>query len=216
MALLIFSERGEVLDILPVDTRGASDRNGIFCRGSRERRIGLDELSLLFCCGGAFDFRGLRETLWPQTVKLNERRRPAYEGSISMTNRKVEIEIQDVREDPNDDSAYGITCEVMSSDGLVETVRVSFGEDFIKAYFRIAWHKDIAAEEHQLIGKNRDLFILWALVKLESWIDRGAKEEDKRMILTADRDLQWAQKIGSGKFRPASEPAGPNRYVYKL
>ena len=122
--------------------------------------------------------------------------------------------ITDFREDPGDDTAFGVIFDVHGPGNFVETVRVSFSEEFVRKYFKIHWHEDFAKIEHDLVKKHRGLFIQWALIKVEWWIDHGTREEEKKMVLEPDADMHWAKKIGSGEYGYASEPKPGEEGVY--
>jgi hypothetical protein len=126
------------------------------------------------------------------------------------------IRVVDFREDPVDDSAFGITFEILGPGNFVETVRVSFEDDFLKRYFKIPWYSDFACAEHGIIKKHKNLFIRWALVRIEMWLTRGAKEEERKMVLAGDRDLEWAKRVGEGTYKPASQPRGENEFVFQV
>lgn len=126
----------------------------------------------------------------------------------------VIIRVLDFVEDPRDDAAFAITFEVVGPGKLQETLRVSFTDEFIKTYFNIPWFKDLPQEEKKLIHERQSLFVQWALVRIEAWLDSGAKEENKLMVLTPDKDITWTKKIGAGTHRPASEPRGEREFVY--
>ena len=67
------------------------------------------------------------------------------------------------------------------------------------------------AEIKTVNNRHRDLFVRCALIRIETWILRGAKEEERKMVLTDARDLDWARRVGDGTNKPASEPHGDNR-----
>lgn len=126
------------------------------------------------------------------------------------------IRVTEIKEDPSDDSAYGITCDVLGPGDFVDTVRVSFTDNFIRRYYKIPWFKELAAEEHRFIKKDRDLFLKWALIKIEQWIRNGEKEESKKMIITEEKDLEWTRMVAEGKGQPSSKSRGDQEYVLTL
>jgi hypothetical protein len=126
------------------------------------------------------------------------------------------IRIIDFMEDPCDDSAFAISFEVLGPGNLSENIRVSFEDNFLKEYFKIPWFKDFVAEEKAILKKNRPLFIQWALVRIETWIMRGAKEEERKMILTGEKDLDWARRVGEGVYKPQSELRGEQEYIFRI
>ncbi len=126
------------------------------------------------------------------------------------------IRVLDVKEDPVDDSAYGVTCDVLGPGDFMETVRVSFTDNFIKRYYKVPWFKELASEEHKFIKKDRELFLKWALIKIEHWIRGGEKEEAKKMVVSEEKDLEWTRMVAEGKAHPSSKLRAENEYVLTL
>ncbi len=115
------------------------------------------------------------------------------------------IRIADYARDPVDDAAYGIIFDVTGPNNFVEMIRVSFSENFIKIYFKVPWFKDLAEEDERILKKCRDLFVRWALVKLETWLLAGANDAERHLLVTDEpKVLEWAAAIEEGKIKPKS------------
>jgi hypothetical protein len=124
----------------------------------------------------------------------------------------TEIEITDFKEDPGNDSALAVLCEVRRPGPLADLVCVYFSEDFFEKYFRIPWHKRLPAEEERILREKRDLFVRWALVKIEKALRDGLKED--KITVTYPEDAGWAEKVEKGLIKPHSEPHAP--HVFRL
>jgi hypothetical protein len=128
--------------------------------------------------------------------------------------RYVEIIITDVLEDPADGSAFGVNFEVQGPGNRVAYVRVSFTDRFIQEYFRVPWMKDLAREEARIERDKRDLFIRWALAKVEEWLEAGA--EGSKIVVDFERDEAWAKAFEEGKKGPSSVAKNEQRFIYFL
>lgn len=128
--------------------------------------------------------------------------------------RYVEIILTDVLEDPADGSAFGVNFEVQGPGNRVAYVRVSFTDRFIQEYFRVPWMKDLACEETRIEREKRDLFIRWALAKVEGWVEAGA--EGTKIVVDFERDGAWAKAFEEGKKGPSSVQKNDQRFIYFL
>ncbi len=125
---------------------------------------------------------------------------------------QIELVITDFVEDAVDDSAFAINFQINGPGTQVQYLRVSFTDAFIEDYFKISRRKDLAREEKKLETTQRDLFIRWAIYRLERWLDGGRQEQNLMIDNTAD--MIWTQKLQKGILQLASKPAGEHTFLY--
>ncbi len=125
----------------------------------------------------------------------------------------IEIVITDFVDDPVDDSAFGINFQINGPETRVDYLRVSFTDAFIEEYFDITWPQDLAKKEEQLIHKKRALFILWAVFRVEMWIEEG--RPDGNLMIDAGDAVKWARKVEAGQFGPASARQDTHTFLYE-
>jgi len=126
--------------------------------------------------------------------------------------RAVRIEITDFRENPNNDSAFAIYFDLKGPGNAYDSVVVYFTEYFFEAYFKIPWNRDLAEEEHRIVEKKRDLFVRWALMKVEQ--DLKANGRSEKITVDYEPDRIWAEKIEKGLLWPKSQAQGEHAFIY--
>ena len=115
---------------------------------------------------------------------------------MSKPDEQVEIVLTDCIEDPSDDAAFAVRFEVKGPGNRFDIVRISFSEDFVEHFFKIRWNKNLSKEEHRIVKEKRELFVHWALVKVQQYLDFSMKES--KFMLTYEKDAAWAEKIQKG------------------
>jgi len=126
----------------------------------------------------------------------------------------VEIKITDFIEDPVDGSAFGVNFQVSGPGTKVDYLRLSFSDFFIEEYFQIMYPKDLAKEEKRLLTKKRDLFVKWAVYRIEMWLEAGRPEQN--IIVDGSKDIEWAKKIEKDSISPTSLSKSKRTYAYAL
>lgn len=116
---------------------------------------------------------------------------------------KIEIVISDFIEDPVDDAAFAVAFQINGPGDRAEFLRVSFRDEFVERFFKVSWRQDLAKEEKRLFHEKRDLFILWALLKAESWLKTGRSQQN--ILIDADKDFRWAKQVQDGMIQPQSK-----------
>lgn len=124
----------------------------------------------------------------------------------------VQIDIVDLKEDPNDASVLLVSCELKGPGSRFEIFCVYFTEKFFISYFGIPWYQDFTKLQNQLVSRRQELFIQWALVKAEKFLDDGAQGAAK--VTITDEDAAWAEKVEMKKILPASKMVKPNEFLY--
>ena len=125
---------------------------------------------------------------------------------------RIELEITEFKEDPSNDAAFGIFVDVKGSGSRCETVRVYFNEDFFPRYFKIRWEKKLPQEEKRILHDKRDLFVRWALLKIEDYLK--GRIQGETIWVDYEHDAAWAEKVDKGLIRPQSTPAGEHVFIY--
>lgn len=125
-----------------------------------------------------------------------------------------EIEVTDFKEDPSVGAAFEIMFDVRGPGNFYELVFVLFEEDFMINYFKIPWHKDLPKEEKKLVHEKRDLFIKWAVMKVEEKIKKKLPEE--KLFISYEKDSIWAEKVEKDILKQASEKSGEHLFILKL
>jgi hypothetical protein len=101
--------------------------------------------------------------------------------------------------------------EITSPDGKEMFSGIIFTRNFIDDYFGIPGVGDITGNRIKILEEKKELFKIWALVRLEEAIDENYLEKDIR--ITSD-DFQWADKVKTGILQPASNKLEDNSYIY--
>lgn len=125
-----------------------------------------------------------------------------------------EIEITDFKNDPVNDAAYEIFFDIRGPIDFYEMAVVLFEEDFMIQYFKIRWNKNLPEEEKRILREKHDLFIRWALMKVEEKIKKENK--DGKLHVSYENDAIWAEKVEKGILKPASELQRPQLFLLKL
>ncbi|MCB9799123.1 MAG: hypothetical protein H6757_00010 [Candidatus Omnitrophica bacterium] len=112
-----------------------------------------------------------------------------------------------------DDMAFGINFEVhWPGSTNVSYVRVSFQDEFIEKMFNVPWNQDLGEVTKKLVHEQREIFIKWALLRLELWVVE--KDERSKLYITLDKHRQWAQAVMDGSVSPASEQVDEKSFRY--
>ena len=131
---------------------------------------------------------------------------------MSWSSGFVEIDIVDLKEDPNDDCVLMVSTELKGPGSKFEIFCVYFTEKFFTNYFGIQWYQDYNKIQHQMVTRKDGLFVRWALVKIEKFLDAGSVGPAK--VFITEQDLTWAEKVEMKKIFPASKLSKPNTYLY--
>ncbi len=125
----------------------------------------------------------------------------------------IEIVITDFLEDSVDGGGFAINFQINGPGEAVDYLRVSFTDGFMEDYFKIVWTRDLAKVERKLTHEKRELFIKWALTKIEKWLNGGRKEEN---LQVDDDEIIWASKVESGQIGPSSEQKQEKTYLFSM
>lgn len=127
---------------------------------------------------------------------------------------QIELVITDFVEDAVDDSAFAISFQINGPGTQVQYLRVAFTDAFIEDYFKVSHRKDLAREEKRLETTKRELFIRWAIYRLERWLESGRQEQN--LMIDNAADMIWTQKLQKGILQLASQPAGERTFLYGM
>jgi len=124
----------------------------------------------------------------------------------------IEIAITEMKENPSSGGAFMISFGISSPGKPYEMTTVHFAEEFIQQYFRIHWHKKLPEEVSRIVRGKRDLFIAWALAKLEQRLRMNVPLE--KSMFDYDEDGIWADKVEKGLIKPASVKQDNLTYLF--
>ena len=102
----------------------------------------------------------------------------------------AKISISGFSEDPSNDAALRINGDIRGAGDYYATVYVYFSDRFIEEYFQIAWHNELASEEHRIIKEKFRLFATWAVAKIEEYLRGQIKKQ--RIFIDYPTDMIWA------------------------
>ena len=124
----------------------------------------------------------------------------------------AEIRIVEFIENHEDDSGLAIRFEVVGPGNQFEALRVSFSEKFIEDYFKVPWQKDLAKEAPRIIRGKKEMFIKWAVLKVEAYL--VTRKGANKILIEAGKDVEWAKQVTDGQIKMKSEPRSEHLFFY--
>jgi hypothetical protein len=125
-----------------------------------------------------------------------------------------EIELRIVEFSPRPQSGLGllIVIEMKKENEKTKFLLIKFSTEFIDDYFEIPGDESRPQFWKEILDQKQELFFMWAVAKAEDILEMGTKLEE--IMITYEKDYEWAKKIEEGKLLLSSESKGKNIYKY--